>query len=251
MRELRVVPCRACATALVIYTSATTNRAWRAKIARLTNTRKARRLDGPPSRDFDSPMPDKPHPAPGLGSSQSSPPGGDAKHVTGETAPGATPARAMGQRNSDARDAMAEMAERAQLISQEAGTKIAAAMKDVIGAAAGIAGFAVESARDLVQYMVRRGQITQDEADKLIRQAEDAHNRHGRSGAAKAASERAAPKPERPSRETAREDAKPAASAAKRASGATAAAKPEKKPAAKRAAAKKSAAKPSAPKKKR
>lgn len=158
----------------------------------------------------------------------------------------------MGQRSSDARDAMIEMAERAQLISQEAGTKIAAAMKDVIGAAAGIAGFAVESARDLVQYMVRRGQITQDEADKLIRQAEDAHSRHGRSTGAKAPAERSASKPERPSREVAREETKPAASAAKRASGATAAAKPEKKPLAKRpSGAKKSASKPSAPKKKR
>ncbi len=36
-------------------------------------------------------------------------------------------------------------------------------MKDVIGAAAGIAGFAIESARDLVQYMVRRGQMTPEE----------------------------------------------------------------------------------------
>lgn len=148
---------------------------------------------------------------------------------------------------------MTEMAERAQLISQEAGTKIAAAMKDVIGAAAGIAGFAVESARDLVQYMLRRGQITQDEAEKLIRQAEDAHGRSARSAGGKAASERSASKPERPSREVAREETKPAASAVKRASGATAAAKPEKKPSlAKRVSgAKKSAAKPSAPKKKR
>lgn len=158
----------------------------------------------------------------------------------------------MGQRSSDARDAMTEMAERAQLISQEAGTKIASAMKDVIGAAAGIAGFAIESARDLVQYMLRRGQITQDEAEKLIRQAEDAHARHSRSSGGKAPAERSASKPERPSREVAREETKPAASAAKRASGATAAAKPEKKPAAKRSSgAKKSAAKPSTPKKKR
>ena len=153
----------------------------------------------------------------------------------------------MAQRSSDARDAMAEMAERAQLISQEAGTKIAAAMKDVIGAAAGIAGFAVESARDLVQYMLRRGQITQDEAEKLIRQAEDAHNRQARSGGgggggAKAASDRSLPKAERPSREVAREETKPAASAAK----------PEKKQPPKRSGgAKKSAGKPSAPKKKR
>ena len=158
----------------------------------------------------------------------------------------------MGQRSSDARDAMTEMAERAQLISQEAGTKIASAMKDVIGAAAGIAGFAVESARDLVQFMVRRGQITQDEADKLIRQAEDAQGRHARSAGAKASTERSTSKPERPSRESAREETKPAASAAKRASGATAAAKPEKKQPAKGAGgAKKSVAKPSAPKKKR
>ena len=158
----------------------------------------------------------------------------------------------MGQRTSDARDAMTEMAERAQLISQEAGTKIAAAMKEVIGAAAGMAGFAVESARDLVQYMLRRGQITQEEAEKLIRQAEDAHGRHGRSAGAKASAERSAPKPERPSRELPREETKPAASAAKRASGATAAAKPEKKqPAKGSSGAKKSVAKPAAPKKKR
>ena len=147
---------------------------------------------------------------------------------------------------------MAEMAERAQQISQEAGTKIAAAMKDVIGAAAGMAGFAVESARDLVQYMVRRGQITQDEADKLIRQAEEAHGRHPRSGGPKAGTERSAAKPERPTRESARDETKPAASAAKRASGATAAAKSDKKQPPKHSGgAKKSAAKPSAPKKKR
>jgi histone H1/5 len=67
------------------------------------------------------------------------------------------------------------MAARAQEISQEAGSKVAAAMKDVIGAAAGLAGFAIESARDLVQYMVRRGQMTQEEADKLMREAEEAY----------------------------------------------------------------------------
>jgi hypothetical protein len=75
------------------------------------------------------------------------------------------------------RDTVAEMAERAQLISQEAGSKIAGAMKDVIAAAAGLAGFAIESARDLVQYMVRRGQMTQEEADRIIRDAEEAHGR--------------------------------------------------------------------------
>ena len=87
------------------------------------------------------------------------------------------PPRRPGHRGADVRDTVAEMAARAQEISLEAGSKIAAAMKDVIGAAAGLTGFALESARDLVQYMVRRGQMTQDEADKLIREAEEAHGR--------------------------------------------------------------------------
>jgi polyhydroxyalkanoate synthesis regulator phasin len=95
------------------------------------------------------------------------------------------------------RDTVAEMAERAQLISQEAGSKVAAAMKDVISAAAGIAGFAIESARDLVQYMVKRGQMTPEEADKLIREAEAAHEKRpssekGRPTATKIAAEKAA-----------------------------------------------------------
>jgi polyhydroxyalkanoate synthesis regulator phasin len=72
------------------------------------------------------------------------------------------------------RDTVAEMAAKAHEISMEAGSKMAAAMKEVIGAAAGLSIFTLESARDLVQYMVRRGQMTQDEADKLIRDAEDA-----------------------------------------------------------------------------
>lgn len=146
---------------------------------------------------------------------------------------------------------MAEMAERAQLISQEAGTKIAAAMKEVISAAAGIAGFAVESARDLVQYMVRRGQMTQDEADKLIKEAEDAHRRRSperRSAAPKSVTiERSSTVK---GREVTRDEPKPTASSAKRASGATAAARPEKKPSPKSAPAKKTS-KEQPPKKKR
>lgn len=67
------------------------------------------------------------------------------------------------------------MAARAHEISLEAGSKMAAAMKEVIGAAAGLTSFALESARELVQYMVRRGQMTQDEADKLMRDVEHAH----------------------------------------------------------------------------
>ena len=75
----------------------------------------------------------------------------------------------------DAKDPMVELTERARQISQEAGTKVSTAMRDMISAAAGIAGFAVESARDLAQYMVRRGQMTQEEADKLIHEAEASH----------------------------------------------------------------------------
>ncbi len=108
------------------------------------------------------------------------PQGTDVKPTEPTTAtptPGATatvaPPRRPGHRGADVRDTVAEMAARAQEISLEAGSKIAAAMKDVIGAAAGLTGFALESARDLVQYMVRRGQMTQDEADKLLREVEE------------------------------------------------------------------------------
>ncbi len=105
-------------------------------------------------------------------------PGGAAAHTDLQLSPGTAPAprRGPGHR-ADARDTVAELAEKAQLISLEAGSKVAAAMKDVISAAAGIAGFAVESARDLTTYMVRRGQMTQAEADKLLREAEAAHSK--------------------------------------------------------------------------
>jgi hypothetical protein len=69
------------------------------------------------------------------------------------------------------------MAAKAHEISLEAGSKMAAAMKDVIGAAAGLTGLVLESARDLLQYMVRRGQMTQDEADKLMREVEASHSK--------------------------------------------------------------------------
>jgi polyhydroxyalkanoate synthesis regulator phasin len=67
------------------------------------------------------------------------------------------------------------MAAKAHEISLEAGSKMAAAMKDVVGAAAGLTGLVLESARDLLQYMVRRGQMTQEEADKLMREVEASH----------------------------------------------------------------------------
>lgn len=143
--------------------------------------------------------------------------------------PGAPPPRrGPGHRSHDVRDTVAEMALKAQEISLEAGSKMAAAMKDVINAAAGITGFAVESARDLVQYMVRRGQMTQDEADKLIREAEEAQ------------------KGRKPVARPVVAAAKPAAAAAKPVEARAAeaprrAAEPAKKPAAK------AAAKPSKP----
>ena len=92
-------------------------------------------------------------------------------------APAATPAtpRRAGHRGMDPRETIAELTAKAHEISQYAGTKVGAAMKDVIGAAAGLTGFAVESARDLIQYMVRRGQMTQIEGDKLLREVEAAH----------------------------------------------------------------------------
>src|SRR5687767_233404 len=95
-------------------------------------------------------------------------------------APTTPPRRSPGHRGADVRDTVAEMAAKAQEISQEAGSRMAAVMKDVINAAAGIADFAVESARDLAQYMVRRGQMTQEEADKLIREAEEASSKRSK-----------------------------------------------------------------------
>ena len=92
------------------------------------------------------------------------------------TAPGTVPPkRSPGHRGADVKDTVAEMAAKAHEISLEAGSKMAAAMKDVIGAAAGLTGLVIESARDLLQYMVRRGQMTQEEADKLMREVEASH----------------------------------------------------------------------------
>lgn len=134
------------------------------------------------------------------------------------------PKRSPGHRGQDVRDTVAELAARAQEISLEAGSKMSGAMRDVIGAAAGLTSFAIESARDLVQYMVRRGQMTQEEADKLIREAEEANSKRGKAPrndvARKAASE---PKTKAPAK------SKPAAAA--------------KAPAARKPAAKKPAAK--------
>lgn len=88
---------------------------------------------------------------------------------------------------------MADLAARAQVISQEANAKVTAAMREVLSTASGAAGFAVESARDLVQYLVRRGQMTAEEGERLVREAEGAHaKRSGKKGAKPAAKQPAA-----------------------------------------------------------
>lgn len=143
--------------------------------------------------------------------------GSDIKPADATTTATATPAgtatvappRRPGHRGADVRDTVAEMAARAQEISLEAGSKIAAAMKDVIGAAAGLTGFALESARDLVQYMVRRGQMTQDEADKLIREVEESQGPRRPTAPARPPQPRPAElfRPEPPRPEPARADA--------------------------------------------
>ncbi len=109
-------------------------------------------------------------------------PQADEDIMTEGDAPAASPAprRGPGHRAADARDTAAEMAARAHEISLEAGSKMAGAMREVIGAAAGFSAFAIESARDLVHYMVRRGQMGQEEAEVLIHQAEAAYvAKHG------------------------------------------------------------------------
>ena len=142
------------------------------------------------------------------------------------------PRRGPGHRGQDLRDAVAEMTAKAHEISLEAGSKMSAAMREVIHAAAGISQFATESARDLVQFMVRRGQMTQDEADKLLREAEEFAAKNKRP--VKAA---AAPKDDTKKAAVPKHAAKPVAKHA-----AKLAAKHAAKPAAKHAA--KPAAKP-------
>jgi hypothetical protein len=172
-----------------------------------------------------------------------------------EGGPPTPPKRSPGHRGADVKDTVAEMAAKAHEISLEAGSKMAAAMKDVVNAAAGLSGFVIESARDLVQYMVRRGQMTQEEADKLIRQVEEHQPKRkaapppppAPSKPAHVAAHVAAPAHPRPAAKAPAKapvkSAKPAPKAAKTAPAAKKAparkSAPAKKPAAKKAAAKK------------
>lgn len=145
------------------------------------------------------------------------------------------PKRSPGHRGQDVRDTVAEMAAKAHEISLEAGSKMAAAMKDVIGAASGLIAFSIESARDLIQFMVRRGQMTQEEADKLLIEAEAAwmKKNKGKLPPAKTEAKSSAAVKSAPAAKKVAPAAKKAAPAAKK----TAAAK--KAPAAKKPAAKK------------
>jgi len=155
------------------------------------------------------------------------------------------PRRSPGHRGADVKDTVAEMAAKAHEISLEAGSKMAAAMKDVVNAAAGLSGFVIESARDLVQYMVRRGQMTQEEADKLIRQVEEHQPKRKATAAPSAAKTPGAAvhHAPRPAHAAAKPAAKKAAAkpAPKKAAAKPAPRKAVAKPAAKKAAAKKTA----------
>jgi hypothetical protein len=71
------------------------------------------------------------------------------------------------------------MIQKAHEISLEAGSKMATAMKNVIFAAAGLTPFASESAKDLINYMVRRGQMGAEEAERILRDIEDAADKRG------------------------------------------------------------------------
>ena len=163
--------------------------------------------------------------------------------VPADGSPPAPPKRSPGHRGADVKDTVAEMAAKAHEISLEAGSKMAAAMKDVVNAAAGLSGFVIESARDLVQFMVRRGQMTQDEADKLLRSVEE-HQPKRKAAPPPPAPKASAPKPAESSLS---HQAKPAhAAPAKKAAPAKTASKPAPKkaaPAAKKVPAKKPAAK--------
>ena len=100
----------------------------------------------------------------------------EALETEGDAPPSApTPRRGPGHRGADQRDTAAEMAARAHEISLEAGSRMAGVMRSVVGAAAGLAPFAVDSCRELIQYMVRRGQMGVDEAELLVQQTEAAY----------------------------------------------------------------------------
>ena len=88
----------------------------------------------------------------------------------------APPRRSEAQRAEHSR-ALAELTERAREIAARASTAIVAAFKDVAADPAVAAELSVESTRDLAQYLQRRGQLTTEDAERLIRSAESAAQR--------------------------------------------------------------------------
>lgn len=91
------------------------------------------------------------------------------------------------------RETAAALAARAQAITAEANDLLAGAMREAIDAAGGLSDVAVETARDVAQYLVRRGRMARDEAERLLAAAEDAAAR--RVAARRVAAGRVPPRP--------------------------------------------------------
>jgi hypothetical protein len=142
-----------------------------------------------------------------------------ANDPSGAPVPGSNPTAATANPSengkADLRDVVAELSERAQTISRDASGRIASAMRDVIGTSAGLAGFAVESARDLVQFMVRRGQMTAAEGDRLMREADAAQRKRS---PARTAARPSGKEPSVPAKPAAKVAAKASANVASKAS---------------------------------
>jgi len=107
-------------------------------------------------------------------------------HHDPHVAPGATSAApallAQPQRRGEAghaesRDSLNELLERSRAIARQAATTLVTAFKEVMADPAVAGGFAVESARDLVQYLLRRGELSPADAERLLKVAESSAQR--------------------------------------------------------------------------
>lgn len=190
-------------------------------------------------------------------------------HVTpgpagGTPAPSALaqPQRRGEAHQAEARDSLVELLDRSRAIARQASSTLVAAFKDVMADPAVAGGFAVESARDLVQYLLRRGELAPADAERLLKLAESAAQRTPAKRVVQAKPVTVKPAPARavtakppvartpaaksaPAKPVARKSPTRSAAAApkKHAAPAKPASKPAAKPATKRPAAK-SAAKP-------
>jgi hypothetical protein len=88
----------------------------------------------------------------------------------------------------------AALAERGRAIEADSRGRFTAALRELVVSAAGFTGFAVETVRDVVQFLVRRGQIPPAEGERLLREAA------GRQGATAAATASPAAPPPRAKR---------------------------------------------------